>query len=167
MKANFCRVITSLGRRAARCHTQGADLSSRLSNGLTQSNERSEEGADAAVAFLEISTAEARHQARVADPVGNIGKRTAPVPLRIRDSPFGMPDLYFGVFKSTVRVDGRDAEVQFVVGGHGLDVVHFISKEDAKMRAPGDEIPHTADAAAQGAVGKVRRDRNRSFILVN
>ena len=85
----------------------------------------------------------------------------------MRNGPFGMANFYVGVFEGAIRVEGRDAEVQFVVGGHGLNVAHLVSKEDAEMRAPGNEIPCAADAAAQGAVSEIRRDRDRSFIFVD
>ena len=56
--------------------------------------------------------------------------------------------------------------MQLVAGGNEPKILNFISKEDAEMRAPGNEIAQAADASPEGFLGEVRRKRDRAFILV-
>ena len=85
------------------------------------------------------------------------------MPLRMRDGPFGVLHRDVNVFERAVRVEGREAQMQFVVSGNGPNVPHFVPEEDAEMRAPGDKIAGAADAAAERGVGEVRRDRHGSL----
>ena len=61
------------------------------------------ETAGAAVALLELASAESDRQSGVAVLVLAVGKRTAPEPLQSRDFPFGVPDLHVGVFEGAIR----------------------------------------------------------------
>ena len=87
--------------------------------------------------------------------------------LRVRDVPLRMANGHFGVRDRAFRGDRRRTEVKLVIGGDRPGVAYLVAKEDAEMRAAGDQIALASDAAADSALREVRGQRDAPLPLLD